>query len=66
MDKMRQEMWKRAKRTAYNDAINNAAAGHPCATILYEMELIEQKNLIFGSLFINKANNQLTKQNGGK
>ena len=58
MDKMefRKAMYKRAERTAYVNALQKAANGHPCPLVLYEMELIEQKNLIFGngSLFTSK------------
>jgi len=49
MDKMRQEMWERAKNRLRQEATENAINGHPFTTVLHEMDLIEQRNLIFGS-----------------
>ena len=54
----RKEMYKRAEQTAYIKALQIAQEGNPCSVILFEMELIEQKNLIFGSLITGLANDR--------
>ncbi len=52
---MREEMWVRAENRAYSDAIQKAHNGDIMATINLQIELIDQRNLIFGTHFTRKV-----------
>ncbi len=54
MDKMRKEMWERAKDRLRQEAPNYAIDRDLCMLIL-RMNLIEERNLIFGSLNTRKV-----------